>query len=350
MLESLQLKNFTAFKNADLQFGKGLNVFVGENGTGKTHLLKLAYSISYVSAKGKKDSGSTNPTKTYLQGAVADKLHGVFRPDELGSLKARGQSRSQPCEVHCHFSEQKQDMTFSFNTQSKEVKVAHPPFVWGESLPVYLPTRELLSIYPGFVSLYETTHLSFEETWRDICVLLGAPLLKGKQMKPIHKMLTALEAAMGGKVALDKSGRFYLNMNGNSLEMHLVAEGLRKLAMIARLIATGSLSEGGTLLWDEPDSNLNPKIITLVARTIVYLCKNGVQVFVATHSLFLMRELDILLHKAEFENIEAHFFGLHRVSDGVEVQQGKTVDDIGQIDALQEELSQSDRYLDEEDH
>jgi len=29
----------------------------------------------------------------------------------------------------------------------------------------------------------------------------------------------------------------------------------------------------------------------------------------------------------------------------VTVQQGDTVDDIGTIDALQEELSQSDRYL-----
>ena len=79
-------------------------------------------------------------------------------------------------------------------------------------------------------------------------------------------MLTSLESAMGGKVALDKSGRFYLNMNGNSLEMHLVAEGLRKLAMIARLIATGSLSESVPLFWDEPDANLNPKIITKVRK------------------------------------------------------------------------------------
>ena len=148
------------------------------------------------------------------------------------------------------------------------------------------------------------------------------------------------------EVNLVKSIVIFPGKNRISLEMHLVAEGLRKLAMIARLIATGSLSEGVTLFWDEPDSNLNPKIIKLVAKTIVGLCKNGVQVFVATHSLFLLRELDILLHKDDFENVDAQFFGLHRVSDGVEVQQGQTVDDIGQIDALQEELSQSDRYLD----
>jgi len=68
-------------------------------------------------------------------------------------------------------------------------------------------------------------------------------------------------------------------------------------------------------------------------------------VFVASHSLFLLRELDILLKTAEFNGVEARFFGLHPGADRVTVQQGDTVDDIGTIDALQEELGQSDRYL-----
>lgn len=150
---------------------------------------------------------------------------------------------------------------------------------------------------------------------------------------------------MAGKVELDKSGRFYLNIAGVSMEMHLVAEGLRKLAMIARLIATGSLVDKGFLFWDEPESNLNPKVIKRVARTILSLCQGGIQVFIASHSLFLLRELDILSRSDDFNKVKTRFIGLHQGDDGVEVQQGDTIDDIGQIDALQEELSQSDRYL-----
>lgn len=41
------------------------------------------------------------------------------------------------------------------------------------------------------------------------------------------------------------------------MEMPLVAEGLRKVAMLARLIATGTLLEQGYLFWDEPETNLN---------------------------------------------------------------------------------------------
>ena len=216
--------------------------------------------------------------------------------------------------------------------------------------PVYLPTRELLSIYPGFVSLYDTTDLSFEETWRDTCILLGAPLARGARDQKITEMLKPLEEALGGKIELDKAGpgHFYLNLATGSMEVHLVAEGLRKLATIARLIATGSLLDKGYLFWDEPESNLNPRIVKVVARTILQIAKSGIQVFVATHSLFLLRELHILQH-GPFLAIESQYFGLHLEEGGaVRVIQGATVDDIGSIASLDEDLQQSDRYIDTE--
>lgn len=129
--------------------------------------------------------------------------------------------------------------------------------------------------------------------------------------------------------------------------MHLVAEGIRKLAMIARLISTGSLLEKGYLFWDEPEANLNPKVIKQVACTILHLVQNGIQVFVATHSLFLMREIHILQMKSE-ERLDARFFGLHADSESVQITSGKTLDDIGDITSLDEELQQSERYLEVE--
>jgi predicted ATPase len=325
MLASLTLKNFTAFTKASFGFSPGLNVIVGENATGKTHVLKVAYSILYVLAKGSKEHGPPSPTKAHLQAAIANKLIGVLRPDGLGRLARRDQVGRQRSEVHCRFLPSNDRLQFSFNAASKsEVLIENSMPNWLDKLPVYFPTRELLTIYPGFVSLYETAHLPFEETWRDTCVLLGAPLAKGPRTQVVKELLHPLEKTMGGKVEVDEAGRFYLNVGGVSMEMHLVAEGLRKLAMIARLVASGSLVDKGFLFWDEPEANLNPKIIKLVARVILHLCEGGVQVFIATHSLFLMREIDILLRTSEFADRPARFFGL---------------------DALQEELSQSDRFL-----
>ena len=343
MLKTLTLKNFTAFKHAAFSFAPNLNVIVGENGTGKTHLLKLAYSVLYVCGKENRAS-SEDDQGNLASHKLIQKFLGVFRVDSLQRL-GRRESRPGRCHVKCLFDFSRQPLEFSFNGSPLGVKIDEKPSERVDKLPVYLPTRELLTIYPGFVSLYETSHLPFEETWRDTCILLGAPLAKGLREKRIKELLIPLEEAMGGKVESDEAGRFYLNHDGDLMEMHLVAEGLRKLAMVARLIMTGALVEKAHLFWDEPESNLNPKVIKLVARTILSLCKNGIQVFIASHSLFLLRELDILLNYEEFKKLKAQFIGLHQGEEGVEVQQGETIDDIGPIDALQEELSQSDRYL-----
>ena len=66
VLKYLRIKDFTVFKEADLKFAKGLNVIVGANGTGTTHLLKLPYAVMALSAEeGRKRTES--PTKALLQ-------------------------------------------------------------------------------------------------------------------------------------------------------------------------------------------------------------------------------------------------------------------------------------------
>ena len=112
MLQSLHLKNFTVFPDVRFTFGKHLNVIVGENGLGKTHVLKAAYCVLAVSARGAKDSGNATPTKNYLQTTLANKLRGVFKPDEIGRL-ARRQAGRNRSEVACHFEDQSYDLGFS---------------------------------------------------------------------------------------------------------------------------------------------------------------------------------------------------------------------------------------------
>ena len=350
MLTILTLTDFTVFKEAWFGFASGLNVFVGENGVGKSHVLKVAYAGMHIMAQANRVFPQGGATKVFLQSAIADKLIGVFRSDELGRLVRRGGVGRKRSDIEFLFDLNPwEQLAFSFGLASKTAVNSYEALSAFKAVPfpVYILTRELLTIYPGFVSLYETTHLPFEETWRDTCILLGAPLARGPREARIKAMLEPLEEAMGGKVELDSGGRFYLKSKelGIRVEMHLVAEGLRKLAMLARLIATGSLVDVGALFWDEPETNLNPKMIKIVARLILRLCQYNIQVFIATHSLFLLRELDILLQSSEFKQTRTRFFGLERHESGVVVHQGGSIDDVGSIDALNEELSQSDRFL-----
>ena len=45
MIERLELRNFTAFNEVVLDLSPKVNVIIGENGTGKTHVLKAAYGL-----------------------------------------------------------------------------------------------------------------------------------------------------------------------------------------------------------------------------------------------------------------------------------------------------------------
>ena len=348
MLKRLTITNFTVFPAANLSFGKNINVIVGENGSGKTHLLKLIYSILSTSwEEGRRQSAA--PTKTVIQRALAEKLVNVFRPEALGRLARRRQGRER-CDITVRFEDRALNMAFGFATQSKsEVALETAPREWLQTAAVYLPTRELLTIFPNFVSIYESRYLEFEETWRDTCLLLGSPLQRGPKEARIREILQPLEEAMDGTIELDKNGRFYLRTPSGRMEIPLVAEGLRKLGMLARLVATGTLLDKGYLIWDEPEANLNPRLIKKVARAMLDLSMNGAQIVIATHSLFLLRELEILLSDRRYRRVDARFFGLHPSSDGVSVMQGSAIDEIGDIASLDEELEQSDRFIEVED-
>ena len=347
MLRSLTVSNFTAFSDARLEFSQGLNVIVGENGTGKTNMLKLPYAVMAVSADEARRGGRP-PTKAFLQSRIGEKLINMFRPDDqrLGRLARRQRGRNR-CEVGVRFRQSQTGLKFSFASQNKsEVVIDRVPQKWIDNTPVYLPPRELLSIYPGFVSLYESRNVEFEETWRDTCLLLGAPTLRGPRGKEVSDLLNPLEDEIG-RVVLERNDRFYLRQAGaDNMEMPLVAEGWRKLAMLSRLIATDSISDGNVLFWDEPEANLNPKLIRAVARAILRICDSGVQVMCATHSLFLLREFEILLRE-EYSGVEHRYFALKRSGDGVSVQQSDDVGEVDPLTLLDEELKQSDRYLDE---
>lgn len=346
MLKTLTLLNFSVFDqpNTSISWSPGLNVIIGENGTGKSQLMKLTYSLSWVSAQQKK---SVRQTKDELQRRIADKLVATCRPEYLGRLVSRKASRNR-CDVSVQFSgNPKASFRFSFATNSRtEVKIEAQPESYIDSPPIFIPTREMLSIFPGFTSVYEDQHLEFEETYYDVAKALNANARK-KHSASVQALIEKIEGLLEGHVKLE-SGRFYLLPNKagqGKIEMPLVAEGLRKLAMLAYLLINGSLRNRGTLFWDEPETNLNPKLMVVTAEALIALAQQGYQVIIATHSLFLLRELTIQLSKQSKPGA-TRFIVLAKENESVRVSQADTIEGVDPLVMLDEELCQSDRYMD----
>lgn len=350
MLKSAKFTNLTSVPDEEWKFCSGLNIIVGENGLGKSHALKAIYSllkaqIPSIAQKGDTRGAALN--KSFLEKAFAETLVANMRPEHLGRLVKRKQGRGR-CEIKLKFKDASMDLHIGFATQAKsQVDVVQAPSENIQKPPVFFPTRELITLCPWFISLYDNYHVEFEQTWRDTVSLLGAPNVRGPREAKVKKLLEPIEAAMGGKVEVDTAnGRFYLRVNGGKMEAPLVAEGLRKFAMLARLISTGTLLEQGYLFWDEPETSLNPKLIKVIAKVIVELADQGIQIFVATHSLFLLREIEILTDLSKRKS-KSRYFSIAAVDDEnvSRLEQGDTVDDLRTLVLLDEELGQSDRFI-----
>ena len=75
------------------------------------------------------------------------------------------------------------------------------------------------------------------------------------------------------------------------------------------------------------------------------LASAGVQIVVATHSLFLMRALEMERQRRDFD--QAQFIGLKQSCDGVTISQGPILTQSGDIIALDEDVLQAEQLLDQ---
>jgi hypothetical protein len=208
--------------------------------------------------------------------------------------------------------------------------------------PIFIPVKETLSVFPGFVSLYEEYHIEFDHTYYSLCKALARPLRK--KLEDIEDMLASLEAIIGGKAVME-DGRFYFRFSGQAhlTNINTIAEGHRKVALLAYLLANNSIKPGVTLLWDEPETNLNPRLMKDLAAALAQLARHGVQVILATHSLFLMKELNMQCDTLD-ESVPMRFFSLAQSRENtVILEQGERLSDLETVVSLDESLAQYDR-------
>jgi predicted ATP-dependent endonuclease of OLD family len=379
MINKLGIKNFTVFKKACFDFGPNLNIIVGNNGSGKTLLLKTIYAMSKFMRELQKKDGVQFEHNCIVSASneKLKSLFSVFNVSDLGDLlnwdavshdkKITGSvaELSNPESLKKLFLgklEASLDMWTSveddaydyqarfsieracFSNKSSNKNSLYPL----QALPkcVFFPCRELLTIFPHYLALRQEYILPYDSTYDDTIGKLGMPKRNGLSMR-LKSIISSLEKAINGTIFLKNEHFYYHGENmpvGLNWEIDMIAEGWRKIGMLLQLIMGGSLREGSVLLWDEPEANLNPLLIKLIALTIVELSKLDIQVFITTQSLFLLNELEILLAKQKIKE-GVRFFDLRQ---GKAPQQGNTRSALKNILLLDEEMKQSDRYMDEE--
>lgn len=148
---------------------------------------------------------------------------------------------------------------------------------WNDRHFIYIPPREMFSLFEGFIGLSSKREISFDQTYINLAHALALPVLRESEDNPLRPAVELLERELQFKV-LQMNGRFYIQTESGNMEAHLVAEGLRKLASILYLILNGEINANTILFWDEPEANLNPALIKVVSKFILVLQECGLQI------------------------------------------------------------------------
>lgn len=328
MIKNLALNNFTCFEKCNLDFCKGINVLIGRNGTGKTHIMKcLAASMK----ANLFFAQSTSKTKDKFGDLFTEKLLGYFKPDTLGHLVYKYGTGSASVRITLAAGE----LACTFSEKASLAKSDNNAYI-EQSHFIYIPPREMLSLFEGFISLYEKREISFDETYLDLAKAMDAAPLKNEALKEAKDMLAPVLDKWNISVAR-KGNRFYVIDDGKEYEAHLVAEGLRKMATILYLCINGELKPGSILFWDEPESNMNPALISVIVDLLVEMAKKyEVQIFVSTHDYLLSHKLSMMAEYNPEESPEMRFFSLYKTGRKVEAEVADKLIEVNHNPILEE--------------
>lgn len=307
-IRDIFIDKFSVFDNFKLDFCDGINVIIGNNGTGKTQLLKFLYALhessseSYMNKNKFSNLTKTDDTPFFLPSAVrlgfiedCFRLYVPYNRLQQNSIVSDKEtilllttfdnitheiSLNPSGDTNIIFSDNKQ-------THSKN--------------SVFIPAKEMLS-HASLLSMSEVfgDNMPYDVTYLKIIEL--ARRWKLNETPSIaNGILKKLEKVMGGYVVVKDDGSFW--MQGNS-EAHMIpfaneADGLKRFGLLWQLLKNGSLNENTVLFWDEPENSVNPQHIPIIVDIMLELQRKGVQIIFTTHNYHFMNYLNVKKEKTD---------------------------------------------------
>jgi len=192
------------------------------------------------------------------------------------------------------------DYSFSFRKDTKDT-ITKCTAVSDKKLDLnalYLPTKEILTAFDAIAAVNEKLKIfGFDQTYQDLIQALRLPPAATKKLdKPLEDILESLDNLLQGTLILEQK-RFIFKRGREKYDMSQVAEGIKKISILTTLIRNGIIDKGTILFIDEPETNLHPRAIIILCNMLFALSKIGVQIYLATHSYFVIKQLEILARK-----------------------------------------------------
>lgn len=316
-IKSVHIKNFGNLKYFRCDSFSNINLIIGKNGTGKTFLLKSLY-VAIRSAE-EYMRGDDNRT---INEILAEKLRWTYQMQNLGDLVTKSASERLKFSIFCgksclqyHFSKDatKQiistyiDEAFSRNNNA--------------SNSIFIPAKEVLSIDNIILTSRERDHaFGFDDTYYDLVKVLRIAPTRGKNYSSFAYARKELKELVNGKVDFDEStGKWFYKIGNQKFAIGVTAEGIKKIAILDRLLANGYIGKSSIIFIDELENALHPTAISNFIDILYNISKEmNIQLFLSSHSYFVIKKL-CLLAQAKKEPITCISFdeigGNYRIED-----------------------------------
>lgn len=300
MIKNFEIHDYRQFKNVKFDNFANVNLFAGNNDTGKTTILKFLYCITHQLKNIKNnDIGDCNIFQ-YINNLYAfnnfqfdtsnkpiDKLKNLYLYD---------------------------GNTINFNASilnSKNETITSNDKINGYNYdykPLFIPAKEILSIMNTVIYLKnQNIESGFDDSYTDIIYEIFTR--KNIDEKELLSFFKNKYDFYNGNIQIDKNTNAvnYYKNDGNIYNINITAEGIKKLGIFEVLHSTGNLTKKSILFIDEPENNLDPKMLREFMRFLVDISKEGVQIFIASYDSSVLSQLSHIALKDNYP-INVYFF------------------------------------------
>lgn len=292
-ITSLCLKEYGMIPEFICKNFSNINLVIGENGTGKTFLLKALYSATRAMEEYKRGDDIRT-----INDVLAEKLRWTFQVDKLGDMVTRSSDESLNFEMELgtdHIGYQ-----FSSSAASK-VGTATAPAGKRETNSIFIPAKEVLSLYSIILKSREVDKsFGFDDTYYDLVKALRISPKKGKNYSAFSSSRKMLNGVIDGKVEYDETnGKWsYKNNRSQKFAIGATSEGVKKISIMDRLLSNGYLDNQSIIFIDEAESALHPTAICDFLSMIEKIATDmDLQFFISSHSYFVIKKLALIAKK-----------------------------------------------------